>query len=325
VFDNNRVSFQDRLYNLFTNYNNYTRFATEAWTHEIANADSLESLHDAIHSIVGSNGHMTYLDYSAYDPSFFLHHAMVDRIFALWQKLYPNSYVEPMLAIEQTYTIRAEDRKDGNSPLQPFFSGMDRKYWSANKLRSTETLGYTYPELANNPSLSSVKAAINKLYGSSAGSGGLAKRTVIPPVDRRAPATDTAETGDIVAEEVVDGRYRQYMANILVQKFALNSSFAIYVFMGDFDDSPEAWALSPNLVGTHAVFAGITGAVATVNGAKVRMQQKKPVIQVTGTMPLASMLVKKVEAGELEDMSPDVVEDYLEKHLKWRISLVCCS
>lgn len=52
---------------------------------------------------------MTYLDYSAFDPAFWLHHAMIDRCFALWQALYPDSYVEPMAAIEQTFAIRVGD------------------------------------------------------------------------------------------------------------------------------------------------------------------------------------------------------------------------
>ena len=116
VLDNNRVSFQDRLYNLFTNYDNFTEFGNEAWmSPAVSNADSLESIHDAIHSIVGSNGHMTYLDYSAFDPSFWLHHAMIDRCFALWQALYPNSYVEPMKAIEQTFAIQVGQTIDANS------------------------------------------------------------------------------------------------------------------------------------------------------------------------------------------------------------------
>lgn len=128
VFDNNRVSFQDRLYNLFTNYDNFTEFGNEAWMNpSVSNADSLESIHDAIHSILGSNGHMTYLDYSAYDPSFWLHHSMLDRCFALWQAIYPDSYVEPMQAIEQTFTIKVGDRKDENSrkidkPFGVFFA-----------------------------------------------------------------------------------------------------------------------------------------------------------------------------------------------------------
>jgi tyrosinase len=120
VLDNNRISFRDRLYNLFTNYDNFTEFGNEAWMNPgIRNADSLESIHDAIHSITGSNGHMTYLDYSAFDPIFFLHHAMMDRCFALWQALYPNSYVEPMKSVEQTYTVTVGEMQDATSALVP--------------------------------------------------------------------------------------------------------------------------------------------------------------------------------------------------------------
>ncbi|KAK5710035.1 hypothetical protein LTR17_019256 [Elasticomyces elasticus] len=71
ILDNNRVSFQDRLYNLLTYYNNFTEFGNEAWMGPgVSNKDSLESLHDALHSITGGSGHMTYLDYSAFDPLF---------------------------------------------------------------------------------------------------------------------------------------------------------------------------------------------------------------------------------------------------------------
>ena len=98
-------------------------------TPTVQNADSLESIHDAIHSIVGSNGHMTYLDYSAFDPAFFLHHAMIDRCFALWQALYPDSYVEPMQAVEQTFTIRVGDWKDETSGEH---ASISNRYSSAN-------------------------------------------------------------------------------------------------------------------------------------------------------------------------------------------------
>lgn len=208
--------------------------------------------------------------------------------------------------------IKTAARRDANrcAALQPFFASSNRKYWTANQLRSTEALGYTYPELTNNANVSAIKSAINRLYGSSAGSRGLSKRAVKPNADNE-------PTPNEEPEEIV----RQYTANILVQKFALNSSFAIYVFMGDFDDTPAAWSTAPNLVGTHAVFTGMTGAVGTVNGAKVRIEQK-PAIQVTGTMPLTSMLLEKMSQGALEDMGPDSVEDYLEEKLQWRVSLV---
>lgn len=123
---------------------------------------------------------------------------------------------------------------------------------------------------------------------------------------------------------------RQYTANILVQKFALPGSLAIYVFLGDFDDTPAAWSTAPNLVGTHAVFTGMSGAVqAAVKSAKkgkgkgrVKAVEGKPSIPVTGTVPLTSTLLEKVSSGELEDMSPGSVEEYLKENLKWRVALV---
>lgn len=120
ILDNNRVSFQDRLYNLFTNYNNFTEFGTEAWmSPSVTNADSLESIHDAIHSITGNTGHMTYLDYSAYDPLFWLHHAMIDRCFALWQAIYNESYVEPMAVLAPTFNFNIGQVLDVNTRWSP--------------------------------------------------------------------------------------------------------------------------------------------------------------------------------------------------------------
>jgi tyrosinase len=105
-----------RLYNLLTSHDDFTQFETyAAQDPRNPNADSLESIHDAIHGITGGNGHMTFLDYSAFDPLFMLHHAMVDRVFAIWQALHPDSYVEPMRAVEQTYTTAMNTLLDGDS------------------------------------------------------------------------------------------------------------------------------------------------------------------------------------------------------------------
>lgn len=75
--DNNRLSFRNRLYNLFTAYPNYTNFSNKAWiaNGDGGNYDSIESVHDQIHGLVGSGGHMSIVDYSAFDPIFWLHHA----------------------------------------------------------------------------------------------------------------------------------------------------------------------------------------------------------------------------------------------------------
>jgi tyrosinase len=106
----------NRLYSLLTRYDNFTQFETYARRDRNSSyADSLESIHDAIHGISGGSGHMSYLDYSAFDPLFMLHHAMVDRVFAVWQALHPDSYVEPMFSVEQTYTTARNSLLDGDT------------------------------------------------------------------------------------------------------------------------------------------------------------------------------------------------------------------
>ena len=48
-----------------------------------------EIAHNAIHLWVGGDvtHSLGHLDFASYDPVFFLHHANVDRIFAIWQQL----------------------------------------------------------------------------------------------------------------------------------------------------------------------------------------------------------------------------------------------
>jgi tyrosinase len=58
---------------------------------------------------------MTYLDYSAYDPIFWLHHMMVDRAFALWQAVNPDSYVVPTSTLQDSYTITHGQILDGDT------------------------------------------------------------------------------------------------------------------------------------------------------------------------------------------------------------------
>lgn len=58
---------------------------------------------------------MTYLDFSAYDPIFWLHHVCLDRFWAIWQVLHPDSFVEPMAAYSDTFTYKEGSIQDANS------------------------------------------------------------------------------------------------------------------------------------------------------------------------------------------------------------------
>ncbi|GAB7347588.1 hypothetical protein MBLNU459_g4469t1 [Dothideomycetes sp. NU459] len=310
---NNQVSFQDRLYNLFTAYSNFSQFGDEAWiSSSTSNADSLESLHDALHSILGNNGHMTYLDYAAYDPIFWLHHTMVDRCFALWQSLYPNSYVQPLAEPGSTYTYPAGTVNDVNSPLPPFHTDTKGTNYTSQSVRSVSTFGYTYPELANGASAASVRSAINKLYGTTAGSTtvskgkrGLLERSTIDNVTAAA-AVQSAVAGD-------SGKSYQYIANIVSQKFAMNGSYAVYIFLGNYSSDPTEWPLDQNLVGTHAVFANLAN--------EASFKRMATDLKITGAVPLTTMLVNKVASGQLASLSPSVVGSYLTTQLSWRVAM----
>ncbi len=49
----------------------------------------VESLHDRVHVWVG--GHMGQIAYAAFDPIFWAHHCMIDRLWRLWQLRHPGA------------------------------------------------------------------------------------------------------------------------------------------------------------------------------------------------------------------------------------------
>jgi tyrosinase len=51
----------------------------------------LEDIHGGVHVWVG--GHMGQIPYAAYDPIFWSHHGMIDRIWRLWQVRHPSAAV----------------------------------------------------------------------------------------------------------------------------------------------------------------------------------------------------------------------------------------
>lgn len=52
-------------------------------------SDQLEGFHGQIHMWVG--GTMSQVDFAAYDPIFWAHHTMVDRLWRLWQTRHPGA------------------------------------------------------------------------------------------------------------------------------------------------------------------------------------------------------------------------------------------
>lgn len=63
----------------------------------------LEGFHNDVHVWVG--GHMSDIPFAAYDPIFWAHHTMIDRIWRVWQLRHPHATLPPELL---------------RSPLPPF-------------------------------------------------------------------------------------------------------------------------------------------------------------------------------------------------------------
>jgi tyrosinase len=78
----------------------------------------LENLHGLVHVWVGGDqGHMRHVPLAAYDPIFWAHHAMIDRIWRIWQLRHPppsftsdylNTALRPFpLTVAQVLDVRA--------------------------------------------------------------------------------------------------------------------------------------------------------------------------------------------------------------------------
>ncbi|EGO53798.1 hypothetical protein NEUTE1DRAFT_93419 [Neurospora tetrasperma FGSC 2508] len=328
-FDQNLDSIGQRLYILFSNYGNYSTFSNNAWIPYINNGsfDSLEAIHDTVHNLAGGGGlgqpnaqggHMAYIPYSSFDPIFFLHHAMVDRIFAIWQSLYPSSYVTPMQAYIASYTTSRGEFQTAATPLTPFYFNANGTFWTSDMVRDHTRFGYTYPELvgvsgsvpnSQSRSLSRrarerVMAAINRLYGPSTPSSLYRKEL---RAGRLGPGKKVP--GNLPAGRVFsgNGQYREWLANVRVKKQALDGPFFIHLFLGEAPKDSKEWASAKNHVGSMGVFA------SDERYGESKMDGMDEVM-VSGTVPLTKALVEKV-MGTGRSLDPKDVEPFLRRNL----------
>ncbi|KAF2198311.1 Di-copper centre-containing protein [Delitschia confertaspora ATCC 74209] len=290
----NRANLQSRVYNMFTMMHDYYTFSND-----ISSKDSLEGIHDTVHGLVGKGGHMSQVPYAGFDPIFWLHHANVDRLFAIWQSLNPESYVWPNQSRTATFAVANGTVLDADSALQPFHADDRGKTWTSNSVRSTSTFSYTYPELADSPTNSDLVARINALYGPDA-------TAPTPNIPVSTPRTSFPGHGhQPIAGAPSFSSRRQYICDIKVRKFALDGSFFIYVFLGeDPGDDASAWTGLSSFVGVHGVFAA-SGMHSDV--------------EVHGAVPLTAALEARLNGGGLEGMGEGGVESYLKESLRWRV------
>jgi len=251
---------------------------------------------------------MAIIAYSAFDPIFFLHHANVDRIFAMWQILHNDSWIEPMMAVEPTRTMSYGSSQNASTDLTPFFVH-DGKFWTSDMVRDHQVFNYTYPEVVSK-SRSDVISAINRLYTDFS-----AAKMSIDHERKRYPNKHTVRVswnkgtpdGSSVNRIIKSGHYREWVANIVVNKHAMNTSFKIYLFLGNVPDERSTWESSPDLAGSLGIFSG------KMSGSD---KQGRPI---SGTVPLTSTLVDHVYDEKLQSLDSTEAETYLQENLKIRV------
>lgn len=313
---------QQRLHTLFGQYHDYNSFSNKAWatSQNLSYMESIESVHDVIHVVSGGKGHMTYVPLSSFDPLFFLHHAMTDRLISMWQVLNPNAWVAPMAAGETTYTALKGTIETSSTPLTPFFASTDGTFWTSDTARTTETFGYVYEDVGAHAKFNEEKRQIlthkvNAWYGGSNPIGIRAKarqsvssKSVRKPWSRKAvkpryraelklsldsPAVDSA---------LSEGQYREWIANVQVNVEALDGSFTVHFFLDEPATDGRRWYADPNHVGSVPIF--------------IMNRNTGSLSKVSGTLPLTVTLMKLVSSGDIASLSRREVVPFLRQHLR---------
>jgi len=146
----------------------------------------VEGIHNTVHNIIGGSspiGHMTTVDVAAFDPIFWLHHANVDRLTAMYQATHPYEYYGPGAYLTPGYAMATFARivPGIDGPLDNLatnlypFKHPNGAYFKSDEIKTASsiwTYNYGYDEVPCTYASKSVLALklytqkrINALYG----------------------------------------------------------------------------------------------------------------------------------------------------------------
>jgi tyrosinase len=290
---------RSKLYRILSQWQTFDAFSNSGNCGGQGRIGTLEELHNALHN---NNwpGHMSPASVSAFDPMFWLHHANVDRQMAIYQALYPETYVGACTADTPTYTITAGDALDENSPLKPFHKTAGGEFWTSANSRNIWDIGYTYPELVGTPSNATLISSIKAQY-----SGPSDVLVESAPFSATQIAAQSSKRGE--SEPTVK---HNYLAEVKLPLFALSdgsgggSPYNLLVFLGNVSTDSRDWLSSEEFAGMASV----------LGGRNMHSDQF-----MTTTIDLSENLEEKIAAGET---TMENATEYLMANLHWRLELV---
>ncbi|KAJ6568852.1 hypothetical protein B0H19DRAFT_1373291 [Mycena capillaripes] len=307
VLNGNQSSITNNVFNMLIRTNTWANFSN----HIISTGpqiNNIESVHDQIHGLVGGSGHMSWPIVAAFDPIFWLHHANVDRLLSLWSAITPGVWVTPGSEVAGTFTTPAGASLTVNTDLTPFWASQTT-YWASTQVQTTTSLNYTYPEF-------------NGLDIGQSRCGARTDSAENYEFDNRWFVSTTV-TANPHTNPVNNEQSRDWTARIQVEKYALNGSFFIVIFLGPVPSDSSEWYTSPSFVGSHFVFANpqVLGAQAQGDGHCANCQHQAAArIVVEGFVHLNTALARVIaDSNEnLTSFDPADVVPYLTERLSWR-------
>lgn len=271
-------------------------------------------------SDVGGKGHMWPLEYSSYEPLFWLHHAYVflhpkykttrlmkafrnvDRLFALYQAEHPDAKLHPS-NVGSAGNVFVEDNSvvDGDTPLLPFRRNPG-SFWTTNEAMDWKLFGYDYADIGA-ASSASAQATVARLYSGSARS--------------RLGADQSGNLKHSLLADTQDATYTDWVINATAAPLELPPTFVVqFSLVGDFSsDEPTRVGMWPVLMpGDH-------------NQAKRSLRETKGLagrataaeMTLHGVVSLTSSLLDKIDAGELQSLDENDVVPFLKDKLSWKV------
>ncbi|KAL6244485.1 hypothetical protein RBB50_008727 [Rhinocladiella similis] len=302
-------------YQLFTTISDYTLFSCNNPGGKPGILNNIEAIHNNIHNSIGGFGHMNFPETAGFDPVFFLHHANVDRLVAMWQILNPNSYIVPTMNAFGSYYEEKGFIDSGSTALAPFHSDAGTTMFTTDGVRSIRTFGYGYPGLEDwNKSqaelASNVRRLINTQYNPHTNTTHSRMSRAIK--QRSANVADVFGNVDLdMAQDLsVNNLEMQWSIAILVDRFAFDTSYCIDFFIGDPPSDVTLRPTAKNLIGSYAQFGHANVSLIHPEGA--------PEGQVGSEVSMTHVLAAGVMRGVLKDLSPESVIPLLQKALHWR-------
>ncbi|CAE6995327.1 hypothetical protein P3342_000092 [Pyrenophora teres f. teres] len=275
---------RDMLYKLLTIYQPFSQVSNKASGGTIGN---FETLHDGLHSVFGL-GHMGVVEVSAFDAVFWFHHCNIDRILAIYQTRYPDTWIEDAKQATGSFTVARGSVLGTESPLAPFHMNALGDMWTSTTSRDWTSFGYTYPEVANNPDNATLTSSINRLYKPK--TQGLSNVNATYPVPGGNYTNGTAQAIDWLCQ-----------VNLPTD---IKISYSVRAFLGEPSTNPVDWPIDPNYVGQ----------IASMSSPRMSSS-----VVTTGNIVLTEKLAQKHASGELKSLDKETVAAYLKEKFSWRI------